>query len=334
MPEARPFDATMRPNLFPPLGAFSSAMMEMTDGHRIYVEQSGQVNGKPVIFLHGGPGGGCSPSMRRYFNPEIFRAILFDQRGCGKSTPFASVKNNTTQHLVADIERIRVRLGVEKWIVFGGSWGATLALLYAQAHPDRVEALVLRGVFTMTRSELDWFYNKGTAGGAGQFWPEAWQAFCEPIPLPEQKNMVAAYGRRIFGADQTCATKYAKAWTRWENTLAVIESDGNGASPPARFANAFARIENHYFNNDGFIAEGQIMRDIRKIAHIKGYIVQGRYDMICPPHTAHRLHRAWAGSEFRLVTAAGHAMSEPGIAQELLAVMDEIAQGPQQKGTP
>ncbi len=296
-------------------------MMEMTHGHRLYVEQSGCVKGKPVILLHGGPGGGCSPTMRRYFDPDIFRAILFDQRGCGKSTPFASVQQNTTQDLIADIERIRERLGIEKWVVFGGSWGATLALLYAQSHPERVQALVLRGIFTMTKAELDWFYN----GGAGQFWPEAWADFSSIIPLPEQTDMIKAFGKRIFGADENQADIYAQAWTRWENTLAVIHSNGRGAVPGPRYAKAFARIENHYFSNAGFIEEGQIMRDMPRIADIPGYIVQGRYDMICPPHTAHALHKAWPNSELRIVTSAGHAMSEPGTAQELLHIMDEIS---------
>ena len=296
-------------------------MMEMTHGHRLYVEQSGCVKGKPVILLHGGPGGGCSPTMRRYFDPDIFRAILFDQRGCGKSTPFASVQQNTTQDLIADIERIRERLGIEKWVVFGGSWGATLALLYAQSHPERVQALVLRGIFTMTKAELDWFYN----GGAGQFWPEAWADFSSIIPLPEQTDMIKAFGKRIFGADENQANIYAQAWTRWENTLAVIHSNGRGAVPGPRYAKAFARIENHYFSNAGFIEEGQIMRDMPRIADIPGYIVQGRYDMICPPHTAHALHKAWPNSELRIVTSAGHAMSEPGTAQELLHIMDEIS---------
>ena len=320
MPEARPFDSLTRPKLHPSREPFDSAMMEMTDGHRLYVEQSGCVKGKPVIVLHGGPGGGCSPSMRRYFDPDVYRAILFDQRGCGKSTPFASVDNNTTWDLVADIERIRVRLGIEKWIVFGGSWGATLALLYAQTHPDRVEAMVLRGVFTMTKPELDWFYN----GGAGQFWPEAWGAFSALIPQAEQHDMLKAYRQRIFGQNEKTAGIYAQAWTRWENTLAVIHSNGRGAAPAARYASAFARIENHYFSNGGFIDEGQILRDMHRLKNIRGYIVQGRYDMICPPHTAHKLHKAWPKSDLRMVTSAGHAMSEPGIAQELLNIMDGI----------
>lgn len=321
MPEARPFDATPRPKLHPPRDPFDSAMMEMTEGHRLYVEQSGRVKGKPVILLHGGPGGGCTPSMRRYFDPDVYRAILFDQRGCGKSTPFASVENNTTQDLVADIERIRERLGLEKWVVFGGSWGATLALLYAQTHPERVEALVLRGIFTMTQAELDWFYN----GGAAQFWPEAWAEFSGLIPADEQNDMIAAYGSRIFGTDEKLAGVYAQAWTRWENTLAIISSNGRGGAPGPRYAKAFARIENHYFSNSGFVEEGQIMRDMHRIADIPGYIVQGRYDMICPPHTAHALHKSWPKSNLRMVTSAGHAMSEPGIARALLNIMDEIA---------
>jgi len=322
MPEqARDLSTAIRPDLHPLRDPFATSMMDMTDGHQLYVDQSGNAKGRPVVMLHGGPGGGCSASMRRYFDPDIFHAVLFDQRGCGKSTPFASVDNNTTWDLVADIERIRERLGFEKWIVFGGSWGATLALLYAQTHPNRVDKIVLRGVFTMTQAELDWFYN----GGAGQFWPEAWQQFQELIPPAEQADMIKAYALRIFGSDADQCEKYSLAWTRWENTLAVLRSNGKGGTPSARYAKAFARIENHYFSNAGFLeVDGQIMRDMHRIQHIPGYIVQGRYDMICPPHTAYRLHKAWPKSDLRMVTTAGHAMSEPGIAAELLSIMDEI----------
>lgn len=325
MPEqASPFSAAVRPNLHPPREPFDTAMMDMTHGHQLYVEQSGKLTGKPVVVLHGGPGGGCSPSMRRYFDPSVYRAVLFDQRGCGRSTPFADTDHNTTWDLVADIERIRERLNIDKWIVFGGSWGATLALVYAQTHPDRVEHLVLRGVFTMTKSELDWFYQ----GGAGQFWPEAWHEFSTLVPSAERGDMIEAYRRRIFGADNKQAEVFSQAWTRWENTLAVLNSSGRGGAPSPRYAKAFARIENHYFSNAGFLeTDGQILRDMPKIAHIPGDIVQGRYDMICPPHTAHRLHKAWPASKLRMVTPAGHAMSEPGIAAELLTIMNDLAKG-------
>ena len=308
-------------SLYPHREPFMSERLEMTDGHRLYVEQSGNPAGIPVVVLHGGPGGGCTASMRRYFNPDRFRAILFDQRGCGRSTPFASVENNTTWDLVADIERIRERLGIDKWVVFGGSWGATLSLLYGQTHPERVREMVLRGVFTMTKAELDWFYQ----GGAGAFWPEAWALFKGIIPKDEQHDMVAAYQKRLFGADEDVADQAARIWTGWENTLATLVSDGRIQGAGARHARAFARIENHYFSNNGWLDhEHQISRDMHHLEGINGYIVQGRYDMVCPPHTAHKIHNAWPGSDLRMVNLAGHAMSEAGVAAELVGIMDHI----------
>ncbi len=311
-----------RTRLYPHREPFMTETMEMTDGHRLYIEQSGNPKGIPVVVLHGGPGGGCSPSMRRYFNPDHYRAILFDQRGCGRSTPFASVENNTTWDLVADIERIRQRLGIEKWVVFGGSWGATLSLLYGQAHPARVRAMVLRGVFTLTKPELDWFYG----GGAGKFWPEAWAPFVGIIPRAEQHDLIAAYHKRLFGDDPEAAAQAARIWTGWENTLATLVSDGKIRGTGARHAQAFARIENHYFSNKGWLeTEDQIEENMGKLADIRGYIVQGRYDMVCPPHTAIKVHNAWPNSDLRMVNLAGHAMSETGIAAELVSIMDEIA---------
>ncbi len=307
--------------LYPPREPFTTERMEMTNGHRLYVEQSGNPRGIPVVVLHGGPGGGCSASMRRYFDPDKFRTILFDQRGCGRSTPFASVEHNTTWDLVADIERIRIRLGIENWVVFGGSWGATLSLLYAQAHPDRARALVLRGVFTLTKAELDWFYG----GGAGQFWPEAWALFKGIIPVAEQSDMLAAYHKRLFGDDTEASAQAARIWTGWENTLATLVSDGKLRSPGARHARAFARIENHYFTHQGWLtSDSQIIDNIARLHGVKGYIVQGRYDMVCPPHTAHKLHHAWPESELRMVNLAGHAMSETGVAAELVSIMDQL----------
>ncbi len=310
-----------RTRLYVPREPFMTETMEMTDGHRLYVEQSGNPKGIPVVVLHGGPGGGCSASMRRYFDPDKFRAILFDQRGCGRSTPFASVENNTTWDLVADIERIRERLKIDKWVVFGGSWGATLSLLYGQTHPERVRSMVLRGVFTLTRAELDWFYG----GGAGAFWPEAWALFKGIIPREEQNDLIAAYHKRLFGKDETVADQAARIWTGWENTLATLVSDGRIQGAGARHAKAFARIENHYFSNGGWLEnEHWIEANMQRLHGIKGYIVQGRYDMICPPHTAHKIHAAWPESELRMVNLAGHAMSETGIAADLVSIMDEI----------
>ncbi|WP_422393980.1 prolyl aminopeptidase [Pontivivens ytuae] len=295
-------------------------VLEVPGGHRLYVEQSGKSDGIPVVVLHGGPGGGCSPAMRRFFDPNHYRAVLFDQRGCGRSTPHASVDNNTTHDLIADIERIRTRLGIDRWYVFGGSWGATLALLYAQAHPERVRGLILRGVFLMTKGELDWFYN----GGAARFWPEEWERFTGLIPPRERGDMIGAYRKRLFGPDRAEQVRYARAWAAWESNLAALETHGRSSGGSGEYARAFSRIENHYFSHNGWIDEGQILRDVARLTGVPGYIVQGRYDMICPPARAHELNRAWPDSELRMIRTAGHALSEPGITAELVAVMEEL----------
>ncbi len=309
--------------LYPPVEPFDRQMLDVGDGHQIYVEQSGKADGVPVVVLHGGPGGGCSPAMRRYFDPSIYRVILFDQRGCGRSHPHASIENNTTWHLVADIEHIREICTIERWIVFGGSWGATLGLIYAQSHPERVEFLALRGVFTMTQAELNWFYG----GGAGKFWPETWQRFQELIPEDERGDMIAAYNRRLFSGDKAEEIRHARAWSWWENTLATVHSTGSGGESPPEYARAFARLENHYFSNGGFLEhDQQIYENMGKIAHIPGVIVQGRYDMICPPDAAYRLSQLWDKGELRMVPLAGHALSEPGISAELVKVMDRLGQ--------
>ena len=310
--------------LYSPVEPFDRRMLDVGDGHSIYVEQSGRKDGLPVIVLHGGPGGGCSPAMRRYFDPDIYRIILFDQRGCGRSRPHASVEANTTWHLVADIERIRAALGVDRWIVFGGSWGATLALLYAQAHPGPVRHLVLRGVFTMTAAELDWFYS----GGAARFWPETWQRFIDPIPEDERGDLIAAYNRRLFSGDLSVEIRHAKAWSAWENAVAAVQSTGVGGDSPPDYARAFARLENHYFMNGGFLRrDDQILQDMERIEDIPGTIVQGRYDMICPPATAHRLAQFWPACDLRIIPVAGHALSEPGISADLVRVMQRLASG-------
>lgn len=307
--------------LYPSIGPFDQRMMKVSGGHRIYVEQCGNPKGIPVVVLHGGPGGGCSPAMRRFFNPDVYRIILFDQRGCGRSKPHASVENNTTWDLVADIEQIRAALKIKSWVVFGGSWGATLSLIYAQAHPAHVKALVLRGVFLMTKPELDWFYN----GGAGLFWPEKWAEFIEPIPLTERGDMIAAYHKRLFCDDVDIQTKYARAWAGWENGLAVLEPGENRGQSPAHYARAFSRLENHYFINGGFLsAEQAILSNLNKLADIPGAIVQGRYDMICPPTSAYKLAKGWKGAKLSMIKNAGHAMSELGITVELVKVMDEM----------
>ncbi|RMD94773.1 MAG: prolyl aminopeptidase [Alphaproteobacteria bacterium] len=310
--------------LYPPLDPFDQRMLPVGDGHVIYVEQCGNPEGVPVVVLHGGPGGGCSPAMRRYFDPRHYRVVLFDQRGCGRSRPHASVEANTTWHLVADIEAIREALGIAAWGVFGGSWGATLALVYAQTHPERVRALILRGVFLMTRAELEWFYG----GGAGQFWPEVWARFCGQIPQSEQGDLIAAYHRRLFSGDLMLETRFARAWAAWENALASIDSNGHAGESPADYARAFARLENHYFINAGFLErDGQILEDMGRIARLPGVIVQGRYDMICPPASAWRLKQRWPAADLRMVARAGHALSEPGITQELVRAMDRLSHG-------
>ncbi|PKP84240.1 MAG: prolyl aminopeptidase [Alphaproteobacteria bacterium HGW-Alphaproteobacteria-2] len=306
--------------LHPLVEPFDQRIVDVGDGHRLYVEQCGNPKGPAVVVLHGGPGGGCSPAMRRYFAPGHWRVVLFDQRGCGRSRPHASVEANTSQHLVADVETIRQTLGISDWVVFGGSWGATLALLYAQAHPARVRHLVLRGVFLMTQAELDWFYR----GGAALFWPEEWKRFLAPLPSAERADPIAGYHRRLFGADAAESARCAQAWVRWENALAALEGSGGGESPPD-YARAFARIENHYFHHGGFLArDGQILHDLPRIAHVPATIVQGRYDMICPPAAAARLAAGLPRADLRMVAAAGHALSEPGISAELVRVMDAL----------
>ena len=308
--------------LYPPIDPFDQRMLPVGNGHLVYVEQCGNPDGIPVVVLHGGPGGGCSPSMRRYFDPDKYRVILFDQRGCGRSRPHASVTDNTTWHLVADIELIRETLGIAQWAVFGGSWGATLSLIYAQAHPSVVTNLILRGVFLMTQAELDWFYG----GGAGKFWPEVWERFTKLIPADEQDDFIAAYHRRLFSGDLRIEQEYGRAWSAWENALASIHSSGGSHEGPSGYARAFARLENHYFINGGFLDfDGQILAQIDRIAHIPGVIVQGRYDMICPPTSAHAISKVWPKSTLKMVRNAGHALSEPGISAELVRAMDEIA---------
>ncbi|HMQ40831.1 MAG TPA: prolyl aminopeptidase [Paracoccus sp. (in: a-proteobacteria)] len=305
--------------LYPHLEPFDRRRIEVGDGHVLYVEQSGNPEGQPVIVLHGGPGGGCSPFMRRFFDPAHYRAILFDQRGCGLSTPHASVEANTTPHLVADIEAIRQALGIGQWALFGGSWGATLALAYAEAHPQAVTALILRGVFLGTQAELDWFYG----GGAGRFWPERWQDFCAPIPEEERGDMIAAYHRRLFSGDEAEEQRFARHWIMWENGLAGMDIANPGAASPA-YARAFARLENHYFRNRCFLDEGQLLRDRARIEHIPCQIVQGRYDMVCPPISAWTVAQDWQNCRLRMVPASGHALSEPRIAAELVEVMNDM----------
>jgi len=306
--------------LYPPIHPYDTRVLEVGDGHEVYVEQCGNPDGLPVVVLHGGPGGGCSPYMRRFFDPKIYRIVLFDQRGCGRSVPHASVEANTTWHLIDDIEQIRQTFGIDQWIVFGGSWGATLALAYAQSHPERALHLVLRGVFSGRKRELDWFYG----GGPAQFWPEKWAAFVEPIPHEERDDVIKAYARRLFCGDEEIEQRYGLHWAKYEGGLASMNAAISGEGSP-RFARCFARLENHYFQNQCFFGpETDIHANMEKIAHISGTIIQGRYDLICPPITAQEIHQAWPASKLIMVANAGHMMSEPAITQNLIDTMDGL----------
>ncbi|MBI1171154.1 prolyl aminopeptidase [bacterium] len=307
--------------LYPPVEPFDQRVLDVGGGHRIYVEQCGNPAGVPVLVLHGGPGGGCSPAMRRYFDPAHYRVALFDQRGCGRSRPHASVDNNTTWHLVSDIEVIRQTLGIDRFILFGGSWGAALALIYAITHPERVAHLVLRGIFLMSKTELNWFYG----GGAGAFFPDLWARFVAPIPREERADLIAAYHRRLFSGNLPEEIRLGRIWSNWENALASVAQDGPLGEGPADYARAFARLENHYFQNAGFLeADNWILRERHRIEGIGATLVQGRLDMICPPVAAWMLSQGWAKCELRLVPLAGHALSEPGISEALVATMNTL----------
>ncbi len=307
--------------LYPPVEPYDQRMLDVGEGHSLYVEQCGNPDGVPVMVFHGGPGGGCSPAMRRYFDPAHFRVVLFDQRGCGRSRPHASVEANTTWHLVRDAETIRRTLGIESFISFGGSWGATLALIHALSHPERVRHLVLRGVFLMMQSELDWFY----AGGAGAFYPELWTRFVAPIPPEERGDLIRAYHRRLFSGHRETEVAHARIWAQWENALASIQSDGIFGEAPPDYARAFARLENHYFVNNGFlVSDGWILKNRARIEHISADIVQGRYDMVCPPVSAMALAEGWERARLEIIPLAGHALSEPGISEALVTAMDRL----------
>ncbi|ABQ70748.1 prolyl aminopeptidase [Rhizorhabdus wittichii] len=309
--------------LYPPIEPYASGMLDVGDGHGIYYERVGTPGAKPAVFLHGGPGAGCSPDHRRLFDPARYDLLLFDQRGCGRSAPHAELTANTTWHLVADIERLRAMAGVEAWLVFGGSWGSTLALAYAETHPERVSELVLRGVYTATRAEIQWYYQWGVS----QMFPDKWERFVAPIPEAERGDMVAAYNRRLTGTDPAAQIEAAKAWSLWEGeTITLLPSaaltDQHGDD---HFAIAFARIENHYFFHDCWLEPDQLLRDAGRLRGIPGVIVHGRYDMPCPLHHAWALHKAWPEADFHLIEGAGHAYSEPGILEQLIKATDRFA---------
>jgi proline iminopeptidase len=309
--------------LYPAIEAYETGMLDVGDGHKIYYERSGKKGGKPAVFLHGGPGGGFSPSHRQLFDPEVYDVTLFDQRGCGRSTPYASLEANTTWHLVADIEALRELMGVEKWLVFGGSWGSTLALAYAQKHPERVSELILRGIYTLTQPELDWYYQFGVS----EMHPEKWERFLAPIPENKREDMLAAYHEILTGDDETARIEAAKAWTIWEGETITLLPDEAFSAPfrDGHYALAFARIETHYFINKGWMDEGQLLRDAGRLAGIPGTIVHGRYDMPCPARYAYALHKAWPDADFQMVEGAGHAYSEPGILDQLIRATDRFA---------
>ena len=309
---------------YPEIQPYDSGHLDTGDGHQIYWEMCGNPKGKPAVFLHGGPGSGCSPKHRRLFDPDKYRVLLFDQRGCGRSRPHASLDNNTTWHLVADIERLRTLMGVEQWLVFGGSWGSTLALAYAETHPVRVSELVVRGIFTLRRKELLWYYQNG----ASWMFPELWETFLAPIPEAERGDLMAAYHKRLTGSDRAEQIRAAKAWSVWEgSTITLLPNQANAAGhADEHFALAFSRIENHYFVNGGFFdADDQLLRDAYKLKKIPGVIIQGRYDVCTPAVTAWDLHRAWPEAAFHIVDDAGHAFDEPGILNQLITATDTFA---------
>ncbi|MBK8170752.1 MAG: prolyl aminopeptidase [Sandaracinaceae bacterium] len=308
---------------YPPIEPNQTISLKVDEIHDLYVEESGNPNGKPVVFVHGGPGGGTDPKHRCFFDPAHYRIVLFDQRGCGKSTPFASLEKNTTWDLVEDMERIRKHLGIEKWQVFGGSWGSTLALAYAQTHPQRVTELVLRGIFLLRKKEIDWFYQDG----ASRMFPDAWEGFLEPIPVAERGDLLQAYHKRLTSEDELTRLTAAKAWSIWEGSTSTLYPDidlvqKTGADA---FALPFARIECHYFVNRGFLEnDDQLLTNVPKIKHIPAVIVQGRYDVVCPPDSAWALHRAWPEADLRIVQDAGHSAMQPGIVHELVSATDRF----------
>lgn len=310
-------------NLYPPIEPYETGMIDVGDGHTVYFERVGKPGGKPAVFLHGGPGGGISPDHRRLFNPESYDVLLFDQRGCGRSEPHASIEANTTWHLVEDIERLREHIGVTQWMVFGGSWGSTLGLAYTQTHPDRVSELILRGVYTVTQAEIDWYYQFGVS----EMFPDKWAAFQAPIPETERHDMVAAYHRRLMGDNPIVQLEAAKAWTIWEGETITLLPAPDLSAPyrEGHFALAFARLENHYFTHRAWLEEGQLLANADKLKGIPGVIVHGRYDMPCPVRYALALHNAWPDSEFHLIEGAGHAWSEPGILDQLIRATDRFA---------
>jgi proline iminopeptidase len=310
-------------DLYPEIRPYHSEQLGVDEIHSLHIEQVGNRDGLPALFLHGGPGAGCEPYHRRFFDPERYRVVLFDQRGAGRSTPHAELRNNTTWDLVADIEKIREHLGIERWLVFGGSWGSTLALAYAQMYPERVAALVVRGVFLCRPHEIAWFYQQGTS----RLFPDYWQDFVAPIDPGERDDLLGAYYRVLTGSDELRRLAAAKAWSVWEGRTATLLPDERVAShfAQARVALSMARIECHYFKQDAFLRPNQLLEDAVKLAGIPGVIVHGRYDVICPVENAWELHQAWSGSELSIIADAGHSAAEPGIRARLVEATDTLA---------
>lgn len=310
--------------LYPDIEPFDTGTLQVDDRHTLYYEQCGNPHGKPVVLLHGGPGAGCSPKMRRFHDPAKYRIVLFDQRGSGRSTPHADLVDNSTWHLVADIEALRERLHIDTWQVFGGSWGSTLALAYAQKHPTRVAEMVLRGIFMLRRWELEWFYQEG----ASRLFPDAWQHYLAAIPVAERHDLISAFHRRLTSDDEATRLAAARAWSVWEGATSFLHIDEAFASSheDPQFALAFARIENHYFVNRGFFAaDDQLLRDAHKIAHLPGVIVHGRYDVVCPVQNAWDLHQAWPKAQLTITPASGHSAFEAENIDTLVQATDGFA---------
>jgi len=309
--------------LYPPVEPYVRHTLKVSAPHSLYVEESGNPSGIPVLFVHGGPGGGCEPWHRQFFDPARYRIILFDQRGCGRSTPHASLEANTTQDLIADMEQIREHLAIERWMLFGGSWGSTLSLLYAQAVPERVLALVVRGIFLCRTEDIDWFYQQG----ASRLFPDAWQDFLAPVPPARRDNMLQAYHQLLTGDDEVRRLAAAQAWSVWEGTTSTLHRKPSLVQhfADSHVALSMARIECHYFINQAFIQPDQILRDADRLAGIPGRIVHGRYDVVCPLDQAFALHRAWPDAELQIIPASGHSAGEPAVADALLAASDHFA---------
>ena len=308
--------------LYPPIEPYLEGTLQVCDLHTIHFEEFGNPQGKPIVLLHGGPGGGCPPFYRQYFNPKKWRVVMFDQRGCGQSTPHAELRENTTWDLVRDIEKLRLHLGIEQWVVFGGSWGSTLSLAYSQTHPERCTGLILRGIFMLRQKELRWFYQEG----ASYLFPDAWEDYIKPIPPAEREDMLTAYYKRLTSSEPQVRLEAARAWSIWEASTSRLLPDPDLMQRfgENQFADAFARIECHYFINKGFLEPEQLLLNVERIRHIPAVIVQGRYDVVCPMISAWELHHVWPEAEFIIVPDAGHSMSEPGIRSVLIEATDKF----------